>query len=81
MVAEDRYKTTLNESSWMIRRGNLKIGNGCKYNNLYTLMAINPKGAMSTIESQDINLWHGQLVHMSQVGLDRLMAINYILKL
>ena len=40
MLAEDRYRTTLNESTWMISRGNLRIGSGHKYNNLYPLMAI-----------------------------------------
>ena len=64
MVAEDRYKTTLNESSWMIRRGNLKIGNGCKYNNIYPLMVISLDGVMNIAESRDTNLWHGRLGHM-----------------
>ena len=30
MLAENGYRTTLSESSWMISRGNLKIGNGYK---------------------------------------------------
>ena len=58
----------------------MKIGNGCKYNNLYPLMVINPKGAVNIIESQDSNLWHGRLNHMSQAELDQLMTINYIPK-
>ena len=34
MLAEDGYKTTLNESTWMISRGNLRIGRGHKYEQL-----------------------------------------------
>ena len=78
MLAEVVYRTTLSESSWMINRGNMKIGSGCKYNNLYPLMAINPEGIVNVAESPDSNLWHGRLGHMSQAGLDRLMAIGYI---
>ena len=60
----------------------MKIGNGYEYNNLYLLMVINPKGAMNIAESGDSNLIrHSQLDHMSQAGPDRLMAIDYILKL
>ena len=36
-------------------------------------MAINPEGVA--------NLWHGRVNHMSQAGLDRLMAVGYIPKL
>ena len=55
---------------------------GYKYDNLYRLMAINPKGAMKHIaESQDSNLWHNRLGNMSQDGIDRLTAIDYIPKL
>ena len=78
MLAEVVYRTTLSESSWMINRGNMKIGSGCKYNNLYPLMAINPEGIVNVAESPDSNLWHGRLGHMSQVKLDWLMVINYI---
>ena len=81
MLAEDGYKTTLHESTWVISRGNLKIGSGHKYNNLYPLMAINPEGAVNVAEKTDPNLWHGRLGHMSQAGLDRLMSVGYIPKL
>ena len=76
MLTEDGYKMTLNESTWMMNRGNLKIGNGYKYNNFYPLMAISPEGALNIGESRDSNLWHGRLGHMSQAGLDWLMAIG-----
>ena len=66
MLAEDGYKTTLNESTWMISRGNLQIGSGQKYNNLYPLMVLNPKGAVNVAEKTDLNLWQGRLYHMSQ---------------
>ena len=59
----------------------MKIGSGCKYNNLYPLMAINPEGTMNVLESRDSNLWHGRVGHMSQDGLDWLMVIDYIPKL
>ena len=81
MLAEDEYRTTLNESTWMISRGNLQIGCGHKYNNLYQLMAINLEGSVNVAKKTDPNLWHGRLGHMSQVRLDRLMAVGYILKL
>ena len=81
MLAKDGYKTTLNESTWMISRGNLRIKNGHKYNNLYPLMAINPVGVVNVAEKTNPNLWHGRLGHMSQAGLDRLMAVGYIPKL
>ena len=44
-------------------------------------MMINLDGAVNIIESGDSNLWHGRLGHMSQTGLDKLMAIGYISKL
>ena len=56
MLAEDGYKTTLNESTWMISRGNLQIGCGHKYNNLYQLMAINLEGSVNVAEKTDPNL-------------------------
>ena len=59
MLVEDGYSTTLNESSWMIRRGNLIIGSGHKYNNVYPLMAINPEGVVNIAEKTNPNLWHG----------------------
>ena len=36
---------------------------------------------MNVDKSQDSNLWHCQLGHMSQTGLNLLMAIGYIPKL
>mgnify|MGYP000152591075 CR=1 FL=1 len=81
MLAEDGYRTTLHESTWVISRGNLKIGSGYKYNNLYPLMVINPEGAVNVAEKTDPNLWHGRLGHMSQAGLNQLMAVGYIPKL
>ena len=78
MVAEDGCRMTLNESTWMISRGNLRIGSGHKYNNLYPLMAINPEGAVNVAEKTNPNLWHDPLGHMSVVGHDRLMAVGYI---
>ena len=81
MLAEDGYRTTLNESTWAINQGNLKIGSGHKYNNLYPLKAINLEGSVSVAEKTDPNLWHGRLGHMSQAWLDRLMSVGYIPKL
>ena len=81
MLAEDGYRTTLNESVWMISRGNLQIGSGHKYNNLYPLMAINPEGAVNVAEKTDPNLYHDRFSHTSQAILDRLMAVAYIPKL
>ena len=46
MLAEDGYRTTLSESSWMINGGNMEIRNGYKYNNLYPLMVTNLEGAL-----------------------------------
>ena len=59
----------------------MKIGCSYKYNNMYSLVAINPEGTMNVAESQDSNLLSGRLGHMFDAGLDRLMAIDYILKL
>ena len=81
MLAEDECRTTLNESAWMISRGNLRIGSGHKYNNLYPLMAINPEGAVNIAQKTDPNLWHDRLGHMSQARLDRLKRVGYIPKL
>ena len=81
MLAEDGYKTTLKESTWMISRGNLRIGSRHKYNNLYPPMVINLERAMNVAEKTDPNIWHGRLDHMSQARLDRLMAVSYISKL
>ena len=81
MLAEDGYKVTFNESTWMINQGNLRIGSGHKYNNLYPLMAIDSEGVVNVAEKTDPNLWHDRLSHMSQAGLDRLMAVDCILKL
>ena len=64
MLAEDGYRTTLNESAWMINRGNLRIGSRHKYNNLYPLMAIILERAMNTGKKTDPNLLHGQLSHV-----------------
>ena len=52
MLAKDGYKTTLSESVWMTNQGNLKIGGGHKYNNLYPLL---PAGKESKIRSEGIN--------------------------
>ena len=65
----------------MISQGDLKIRSGHKHNNLYPLMAINPKGAVDVAKKTDPNLWHGQLDNMSQAGVDRLMVVGYIQKL
>ena len=81
MLAEDGYKTTLNESTWMINRGNLRIRSGHKYNNLYPLMAINPVGVVNVAEKTNPNLWHGRLGHMLQARFDRLLVVRYIPKL
>ena len=81
MLAEAKYRTTQSETSWMISRGNMKIGCGYMYNNLYALMVINPKGIVNVAKSQDSNLWHGQIGHISQAELDQLMTIGYILRL
>ena len=81
MLAKDGYITALNESAWMITRGNLRIGSGHKYNNLYPLIAINPEGPVNIAEKTDPSLWYGQLGHMSQAGLDPLMTVGYIPKL
>ena len=80
MLAESGYKMTLSESSWMINKGNMKINCGCKYNKLYSLMVINLNATMNVAESSDLNLWHDQLGHMPQGGLDWLMAIDCIPK-
>ena len=53
MLAEDEYRTTLNESTWMISRGILRIESEHKYNNLYPLLAINPKGVVNVVEKTD----------------------------
>ena len=81
MVAKPVYQMALSESSWMINRGNMKIGCGYKYNNLYPLTTINPNGKVNIAESLDSNIWHGRLGHMSQGRLDWLMAIGDIPKL
>ena len=81
VLAEHEYRTTLSKSVWMISQGNLKIGSGHKYINLYPMMAINLDGAIKVAEKTDPNLWHGRLERMSQVELDRLMAVGYIRKL
>ena len=44
-------------------------------------MTINPVGVMNVAEKTNPNLWHDQLNHISQAGLDRLMAVGYIPKL
>ena len=44
-------------------------------------MAINPVEVVNIDEKIYPNLWHGRLGHMSQAGLDRLMAVGYIPKL
>ena len=80
MLAEDVYRTTLNESAWMITLRNLRNGSGHKYNNLYPLMVVNPEGVVNVAEKTDPNLWHGRLSHLSQPGLDRLMTVGNIPK-
>ena len=46
-LAEDGYQKTLHDSTWVISQGNLKIDSGNKYNNLYSMMAIHPEGALN----------------------------------
>ena len=70
ILVEYGYRTNLNELAWMISRGNLRIGSGHKYNNLYPLMVINPEGVVNVAEKIDSNLWHGRLSHMSQAEMD-----------
>ena len=77
----DVHDNHLNESAWMINRQNLRIRSRHKYNNLYPLMVINPEGVVNVTKKTNPNLWHGRLGHMSQAGLDRLMAVSYISKL
>ena len=59
ILVEDGYKTTLNESSWHITRGNLRIGHGVKYNNLYLLRLISLEGSLNIAEVPTTSLWHG----------------------
>ena len=73
MVAEDGCRMTLNESTWMISRGNLQIGSGHKYNNLYPLMAINPEGAVNVAKKTNLNLWQGRLSHTKTPSKDKLL--------
>ena len=61
MLSKEGYRMTLNESTWMISRGNLRIGSGHKYNNLYPLLAINPEGDVNVAEKTYRKLWHGRL--------------------
>ena len=44
-------------------------------------MAINLEGFVNVAKKTNSNLWHNRLGHMSQTGLDRLMAVGYIPKL
>ena len=74
-------RMTLNESTWIISWGNLRIGSRHKYNNMYLLMVINPEVVVNVAKKTDPNLWHNRLGHMSQAGLDRLMAVDYIPKI
>ena len=80
MLVKDGYRTTLNESAWMINRGNLRIGSGHKYNNLYPMIVINLEGDVNVIEKTNSNLWHNRLGHISQAKLERLITIHYIPK-
>ena len=50
MLAEDDYRMTLNESTWMINRENLRIGCREKYNKLYPLMVINAEVVVHVAE-------------------------------
>ena len=56
MLAEDGCGS---ESVWMINHGNMKVGEGHKYNKLYPLMTINPEGAVNVTEKIDPKIWHG----------------------
>ena len=76
MLAEVGYRTSLNESTWMISRRNLRIGTGHKYKNVYPLIAVNLEAVVNVAENIDPNLWHGRLGHMSQAGLDQLMTVG-----
>ena len=71
MPTEDGYKTTLIESSWHIAKGNLYIDHGVRYNNLYPLNVVNSREVSLNIAIlPTLSLWHSQLDHMSQVGLN-----------
>ena len=50
MLAEDRYKTTLRESSWKILKENLHIDHGVKYNNLYPPTMYSWEGSLNVAE-------------------------------
>ena len=58
MLAEDGYRTTLNElADDQPRKSHIESGH--KYNNLYPLMAINLEGLVNVAKKTDLNLWHG----------------------
>ena len=40
MLVDHEYRTTLNQSTLKISKGNMHIGHGIKYNNLYPLTVI-----------------------------------------
>ena len=81
MMAEDKYKTTLSESSLQISKGILRIGHGVRYNYLSPLTIINREGSLNVAKMSTPSLWHGRLSHMSQTGVERTLALDYIMKL
>ena len=69
MLDKDTYQAILNELSWLINRGNIKIGCGCKYNSMYLLRVINQErivhvrimktsGVKKALEQTNEKLWH-----------------------
>ena len=51
MLSKDGYKGTLSELSRQIRKGNLHIGHGVRYNNVYPLTLINKEGSLNVVDS------------------------------
>ena len=46
------------ELSWKITKGNLQIGDGLKYNNIYLVIVINQEGSLNVAELSSTYLWH-----------------------
>ena len=78
MLADHGYRTTLNESTWQLSKGNMHIGHELKYNNLYPLTVIGQEGSLNVAEMPSSRLWHGRLAHISQTGLRGLSVLGYI---
>ena len=64
------YNIMFHAKSWLVKKGNLAILTSHKFGSLYSLYVSLKERSLCVVELLSIELWHSQLGHMSQNGME-----------